>query len=138
MRTVAGGWQPDLHTMPNVELRHSQAVRDLVNDCMRYKQKEGPTFPQLLRRVQANCHLHNQQLRDVPSTSPLWTFTSLAQSDAVDRFSMDSDLSTTVPAYETYKNLPIRTTVRTPPAAALNRDDDGDNIGGITGTDVDA
>lgn len=118
------GWQPDLHFLCRVGPHYSWDLRELVNLCLRYNQDERSSFPKLLKLVQARRHLHDQQLRDAPVDSPLWTSANLLRTQALDHFALYRSTAT----YEAFEHFDY-VVVPPRPAAALYRDNDEAKLG---------
>lgn len=87
--------------------------------------------------MQAKRHLRDQQLRDAPADSPLWTSANLIRTQALDHSAINSDLARSAATYEAFEHFD-HAVVPSRPAAALYRDDDDERMGGVAGADLGA
>ena len=124
------GWQPNLSNNPREAVHYSLELRQLVDDCMRFKQKHRPSFAELLKRVQRQRSNHNQDLHDEPQTGTGWTANNILLDYNPPRLDMYTALASAA-AYDPDISIP------TPSSPTGYRSDNDEQMEGTPGAGLD-
>lgn len=124
---------------------YSEELRELVQDCMRWKPHERPTFSQLLKRIREARARHNENLHLEPEDGAAWDDTNKLQWNMNNYLRTGEILRTELATYEQMRRDNIDeddppeypVSVPTPPAEDLYGEDDDVEMGGVSGADVD-
>lgn len=131
------GLEPDL-TIDTDLTYYSTALRELVEQCMRFKQDARPTFPQILKTIRREAKLYNEGLRSEPPDGR----NRIGRDDELESLHRDGlhlGMNLGQAVFDWQNDDPdgrASVNVRTPPRASEYGDDDDVDMGGAAGTDM--